>query len=188
MSGMLSHPSIRALQSLLRIRMSHQNLRFLSDLEHLSHITHLYLGHNLLIKLPDMSSLVSLRFLILADNMLESIAGLEKSPVELLDLSGNKFSQLDCYPSKITYLMLRDNPMAFLPDYRLEMCRRFPDLEELDEREISSLEKRLARPNDPFEEEEESICTGEYDQVLQAILDRSKERQQQVYILILDHI
>ncbi|KAI9091858.1 hypothetical protein DFS34DRAFT_634392 [Phlyctochytrium arcticum] len=132
---------------LTHIRLDNCRLTQIDDWSFIPHLTHLYLQHNLISRLDKLESLPHLQFLVLAENSIEKIEGIRNcSQLRLLDLSANNIEQLskDDLPNNLVYLMMRENPCANLPSYRLETIHDTPTLLELDEVEINDEERRLA--------------------------------------------
>lgn len=101
----------------------------------------------------------SLVFLTLAHNKLTSIRGFNGlENLVLLDLEGNLISEdafkeeeeyeitsaHERFPQSLQYLVLRDNPICQNPEYRLIVVGGAPDIDELDEKAVTNLERRIA--------------------------------------------
>ncbi|KAJ3276445.1 hypothetical protein HDV01_005068 [Terramyces sp. JEL0728] len=126
-----------------RVRLDRQNIVDVSGLSNLLNLTHLYLQYNNISEFPDLN-LPNLDFLILSHNKLEKIS-LTKCNLNLLDLEANQFKETSeiNLPTSIEYFVLRGNKCCEQIDYRIQTISKFPNIRELDEVEVSNLEKRI---------------------------------------------
>ena len=69
--------------------------------------------------------------------------------LSLLDLEGNAIQDMSklMLPKNLDYLILRENPVEKIFDYRLQAISLVDELIELDEKGIDSMERRIARMN-----------------------------------------
>jgi Leucine-rich repeat (LRR) protein len=93
--------------------------------------------------------LENLSFLILAHNQLSGCNMKKLVNLSLLDLEGNAIQDMSklMLPKNLDYLILRENPVEKIFDYRLQAISLVDELIELDEKGIDSMERRIARMN-----------------------------------------
>ena len=96
---------------------------------------------------------------------------------------------MEAFPKEIEYLFLEGNPCSYLPDYRLGLISTLPNLKELDEKEMTVEELRLARKvtseqdaDEVIERDDERVDHSQdiYADTYISIMKRCKERQSKV--------
>ncbi|XP_071193102.1 nischarin isoform X1 [Salvelinus alpinus] len=126
--------SVKLIPKVEFLDLSSNELSTVENLQHLYNLIHLDLSYNILTVLEGAhTKLGNIKTLNLAGNQLDSLAGLTKLySLVNLDLSSNKLGQLE----EIRYigtlpclekLMLSNNPMCIIPDYRTKVLAQFWD-------------------------------------------------------------
>ncbi|KAI8914775.1 hypothetical protein DFJ77DRAFT_463275 [Powellomyces hirtus] len=139
---------LHATRILTHLRLDRAALTSMQHLDGFSNITHLYLQHNAITRIEGLEYLPALRFLILSNNHISRLEGLSECwNLRLLDVSRNVIQSVGTatLPPHLIYLLLAANPCAHLPEYRLELIQRVPDVEEIDEVAVTQQERELAR-------------------------------------------
>lgn len=98
-----------------------------------SSLVFLTLAHNKLTKLTGFAALKNLVLLDLEANLIDESAF--KNDADLTE---------DLLPHSLQYLFMRENPISQKPDYRLIVVGDAPWISELDQKEVSNLERRIA--------------------------------------------
>ncbi|KAJ3262639.1 Leucine-rich repeat-containing protein 46 [Boothiomyces macroporosus] len=193
------------ISNLKRVRLDRQNIADVTGLSILTNLTHLYLQHNNISEFPDLD-LPNLDFLILSYNKLEHLK-LTKCKLNLVDLEGNLFNQIEniTLPESLEYFILRGNKCCEQIDYRIQTISKFPNIIELDEIQVSNLEKRIANKRmelelniDSFfeiDEENDAAIDPEIDEIdaellyktrIQEMIEKSRERRQNYKLQMVD--
>ncbi|XP_042180861.1 nischarin isoform X1 [Oncorhynchus tshawytscha] len=126
--------SVKLIPKVEFLDLSSNELSMVENLQHLYNLIHLDLSYNILTVLEGAhTKLGNIKTLNLAGNQLDSLAGLTKLySLVNLDLSSNKLGQLE----EIRYigmlpclerLVLSNNPMCIIPDYRTKVLAQFWD-------------------------------------------------------------
>ncbi|XP_064159960.1 leucine-rich repeat-containing protein 23 [Anguilla rostrata] len=120
---------------------------------YLPNLLKLYLAQNGIKRLEGLDRLEHLTTLHLRDNQLETLDGICSSmkALQYLNMRGNRVSSpralasLDEVASTLKTLVLAENPLAEIEDYRLFVLSRLPTLERLDKEQVSAEEREEAR-------------------------------------------
>ncbi|TRZ01620.1 hypothetical protein DNTS_022973 [Danionella cerebrum] len=126
--------SVKLIPGVEFLDLSHNELSQVENLQHLYNLVHLDLSFNQLTLLEAVhTKLGNIKTLNLCGNQLETLQGLSKLySLVNLDLSRNRLAQLDeirhigTLPC-LEKLILADNPMCIIPDYRTKVLAQFWD-------------------------------------------------------------
>uniref|UniRef100_A0A8C7GMG8 Nischarin n=1 Tax=Oncorhynchus kisutch TaxID=8019 RepID=A0A8C7GMG8_ONCKI len=130
--------SVKLIPKVEFLDLSSNELSMVENLQHLYNLIHLDLSYNILTVLEGAhTKLGNIKTLNLAGNQLDSLAGLTKLySLVNLDLSSNKLGQVASILIEIRYigmlpclerLVLSNNPMCIIPDYRTKVLAQFWD-------------------------------------------------------------
>nr|DBA18741.1 TPA: hypothetical protein GDO54_016953 [Pyxicephalus adspersus] len=137
----MSHNQISCIDDSVKIApeieflaLSHNNISSIENLQHLYNLIHLDVSFNKLSGLEGIHSRIgNIKTLNLAGNLLENLKGLNKLySLVNLDLSNNKIAQVDEIKNIgnlpcLENLILTDNPVTIIPDYRTKVLAQFGD-------------------------------------------------------------
>lgn len=94
----------------------------------------------------------TLTFLSLGYNQISVLTGFSRlGNLVLLNLEGNLLNEAAFDPSKallpknLEYIILQENPICQNPEYRLLVVAQCPGLVEIDEKQVTVLEKSVSR-------------------------------------------
>ncbi|KAJ8360812.1 hypothetical protein SKAU_G00173370 [Synaphobranchus kaupii] len=131
---------------------------------YLPNLRKLYLAQNRIKRLEGLDRLEHLTTLHLRDNQLETLNGIcsNMKALQYINVRGNQVSSprsltsLGEVANTLKTLVLAENPLADIEDYRLSVLSRMPMLEKLDKLQISADEREEARERvGEFEHEED---------------------------------
>ncbi|XP_029494430.1 centriolin isoform X3 [Oncorhynchus nerka] len=159
-----------------------KKFKFIENLEKCEHLQILNVSHNVIEKIEKLEKLHNLRELHLSNNIIHKIEGLEHmASLQLLNLSSNDIKHVPLWLAKkltslqtlnlqrnkisslhelsrlkplknLTELTLAENPIAYLPHYRLFLVFHLRSLETLDGQPISQEEREQAPQRFQMEE------------------------------------
>ncbi|KAJ8259698.1 hypothetical protein GJAV_G00172390 [Gymnothorax javanicus] len=131
---------------------------------YLPNLRKLYLAQNGLKRLEGLDRLEHLTTLHLRDNQLETLDGINSNmkALQYINVRGNQVSSpralasLDEVANSLKTLVLTENPLAEVEDYRLLVLSRLSNLERLDKEQVSPEEREEARDRQgEFENEDD---------------------------------
>ncbi|XP_072553067.1 leucine-rich repeat-containing protein 23 [Salminus brasiliensis] len=120
---------------------------------YLPNLRHLYLAQNKIKQLEGLEKLERLTTLHLRDNQLETLDGLSPSmkSLQYLNIRGNLLSSRQALQGLVGVahtlraIVLADNPLSEMEDYRLFVLTHLPLLERVDKEQVSSEERTEAQ-------------------------------------------
>eukprot|EP00192_Tetraselmis_astigmatica_P004592 CAMPEP_0117667306 /NCGR_PEP_ID=MMETSP0804-20121206/10883_1 /TAXON_ID=1074897 /ORGANISM="Tetraselmis astigmatica, Strain CCMP880" /LENGTH=479 /DNA_ID=CAMNT_0005474997 /DNA_START=312 /DNA_END=1749 /DNA_ORIENTATION=- len=144
---------LRALERITHLRLDRQRISRVQPgvLEGLPRLTNLYLQHNRLTAIPELSRVSTLRFLVLSHNQIQQVSSLSELPnLMFLDLSCNKIRELriSMLPPSLRFLEVDGNPCMdgqAGDDLVIELMAALPNLKRVDGMEVSQPERAAAQ-------------------------------------------
>lgn len=138
---------IESIMKLTHVRLDREHIMDIDNLEMLGPVTNLYLQQNQITRIENLESLLTLRFMTLAGNQIEKVENLHLlDELKFLDLSDNKIESFDpeAFTKSLKILNLEDNPCTRHVGYRSSLLRALPNLQQLDNIDITRQEQLLA--------------------------------------------